>query len=358
MKVACLVPSLKRKGPVILALDVARSVRKDIDVYDVFYFDEAEDCIDISDYPGIEFKKIGFFDKNRFIGYDILHSHSLRPDLYTFLFRKSIRPKIISTIHNYVKEELSYTYNSLISYVFSKIWILTWKNKDGIVFLSNDMQYYYKSLNFYPSFSSVIYNGRAIASEKNNLMSEEDNKELKEINLLKKNHLVLGACGFLNKRKGFKDVINFLTLDQMTIALILGDGPELTELENYAKILKVEKRCFFLGFKKNIEEWIKLLDVYIMSSYSEGFPLVMLEASSLKVPILSVKSSLFNEIYSNEEVVFYSRGNEGEMKDALKEIKDNLEAYSNAVYLGTKKRYSLEQLGHKYFNFYKKISQN
>ncbi|WP_319526444.1 glycosyltransferase [uncultured Desulfosarcina sp.] len=71
--------------------------------------------------------------------------------------------------------------------------------------------------------------------------------------------------------------------------LIIGDGPERSNLEKLVKTLDLDKCIFFLGRKgiSEIAALSKCSDLFLMSSYSEGIPTSMLEALTFGLPVFS-----------------------------------------------------------------------
>jgi glycosyltransferase involved in cell wall biosynthesis len=69
--------------------------------------------------------------------------------------------------------------------------------------------------------------------------------------------------------------------------LFLGDGPEKEKLKNVAKELGIIKNTVFLGFVKNPLAYVKRSDVFVLSSKSEGTPVVLIEAQACGVPIVA-----------------------------------------------------------------------
>lgn len=72
--------------------------------------------------------------------------------------------------------------------------------------------------------------------------------------------------------------------------IILGIGPTEGKLKALVKKLDLENNVFFVGFKKNIEYYLNNSKVFLMTSKTEGFPNSMLEAMSLGIPVVSIKS--------------------------------------------------------------------
>ncbi len=67
-------------------------------------------------------------------------------------------------------------------------------------------------------------------------------------------------------------------------------------LSDLAEQLGLQDRFFFLGFREDIPEVLSDLDVFVLSSVSEGFPLVILEAMAAGKPIVATRSGGPQEI--------------------------------------------------------------
>ena len=68
--------------------------------------------------------------------------------------------------------------------------------------------------------------------------------------------------------------------------VIIGDGPQKSELHNLAVSLKIDSRVHILGIRSNPYCWLKQADLFVLSSRWEGYPNVLLEAMSLSRPIV------------------------------------------------------------------------
>lgn len=68
---------------------------------------------------------------------------------------------------------------------------------------------------------------------------------------------------------------------------IVGDGPEMQRLCAKARELGVEQSVEFAGATRNVEEHYRKAAIFCMSSRFEGFPMVLLEALSFGLPVVS-----------------------------------------------------------------------
>lgn len=109
-------------------------------------------------------------------------------------------------------------------------------------------------------------------------------------NLLSKPFIL--ACGRFKPVKGFVNLIrSFQKVAQVYPDLnliLLGDGPLKPELMQLAGDLGLEDRVVFPGFRRNTAPWLARAQVFVLSSQSEGFPNVLLEAMALKTAVVSV----------------------------------------------------------------------
>lgn len=72
---------------------------------------------------------------------------------------------------------------------------------------------------------------------------------------------------------------------------IAGDGPDKARIEIRIKELGLQGRVKFLGTVKNVQELIAEHGLLVLSSFTEGFPNVVLEALSVGIPVVSFKVS-------------------------------------------------------------------
>ncbi len=69
--------------------------------------------------------------------------------------------------------------------------------------------------------------------------------------------------------------------------LFLGEGPFKNELFSLSKSLKISKRVHFIGKVRNPFKYLSKSDLFVLTSQSEGFPNVLVEAMICKTPVIS-----------------------------------------------------------------------
>ena len=105
----------------------------------------------------------------------------------------------------------------------------------------------------------------------------------------KSNPLKILLIGRIAEEKNFRLVFEALlhipkNVWQLTI---VGDGPNIDKLKQFISKHKISNRVRFAGYQQDVEKFYKNADLLIISSVSEGCPLVALEAMSYGVLVLS-----------------------------------------------------------------------
>lgn len=114
------------------------------------------------------------------------------------------------------------------------------------------------------------------------------------------------TIGRLSKEKGFLDLIDVYNLVHSRFPdwtlNIIGDGVERKEIENKIEKYGLKKNILLHGYQSReyINEVLKKSSVYVMSSFTESFGIVLLEAFSYGIPSISFTSAQgANEIISD-----------------------------------------------------------
>jgi glycosyltransferase involved in cell wall biosynthesis len=89
---------------------------------------------------------------------------------------------------------------------------------------------------------------------------------------------LLGSIGRLEPQKGMDVLIRALAdVDDATL-VVVGDGSERGRLEELARTVKVSERVQWKGWSDAPRGYLGMLDVFVLPSRNEGFPLALLEA--------------------------------------------------------------------------------
>ncbi len=129
--------------------------------------------------------------------------------------------------------------------------------------------------------------------------------------------------------------------------MIVGDGELRGEMEEKVKEVNMEDKFSFLGFLPNPADEMKKLDVLLLTSDYEGTPMVLLEAMSYGLPVVSTRVGGIPTVIDNWKDGVLTEDFEPTTiaKDVVTLLSDK-ERYvsiSEAAYLKIKERFSYEK---------------
>lgn len=112
------------------------------------------------------------------------------------------------------------------------------------------------------------------------------------------------TIGRLNPQKGYDLLIEAIAKLSSIYdfeLIIIGEGPQKKELELLIQKLKVQNFVKLLGYQENPYPYLKASDLFISSSRTEGYPLVLLEALVLHKAIIATNIRGSLEILNHGE---------------------------------------------------------
>ncbi len=120
---------------------------------------------------------------------------------------------------------------------------------------------------------------------------------------LKKNSLCIGTVGSLRPVKNHSLLVNACKailphFDDVEV-LIVGEGPLESQLKQEVKTFGFSGKIHFAGIQPNIPEVLNALDIFVLTSLSEGMPNVVLEAMACGIPVLATSVGGVPEIIEN-----------------------------------------------------------
>lgn len=152
--------------------------------------------------------------------------------------------------------------------------------------------------------------------------------------------VLVGAVGRLVEPKALHILIEAVsqlaqTMSQVRLVLV-GDGPLRSELEKQAADLGVSDRVLFAGMRMDIPAVLSAIDVYVMSSKSEGLPVSLLEAMSAEKPVVATRVGGIPEVVTDRrEALLVQPNDPSALADAINEVISNPEL---AAQLGRRAR--------------------
>ncbi len=241
--------------------------------------------------PGTDLKLVRFI--HRYVKHhkvDVLHCHQYTPYFYGVLGALLTRAKVIFTEHGRFYPDRHHFkrrfINPLLVLATAHITVISKSTAEAVA--------KYEYIN--PKKIKVIYNGiRKVEAEnktRDDLLSELE---------LPDNFRYIGTISRLEPIKNQSMMINAFSQLRKAMPecklIIIGDGAKMSDLKNQAKSLGLEQAIIFTGFLDNPQRFIQLFDVFLLSSFSEGTSMTLLEAMSLSKPCV------VTDVGGNPEVV-------------------------------------------------------
>jgi glycosyltransferase involved in cell wall biosynthesis len=227
-------------------------------------------------------KLVTFGNYSRFVKYFKLRSYLQKQQFdYVIDFRHRINPRMEWVFLNFIYRNLKFIYtihsSKLETYLADNNWIAKQMIRKSykIVAVSHFIKQKIES-EFNAKLVEVIPNSVSIHT----VLNTEK---------LPFNFII--AVGRLVSLKQFDQLIesysNSVLPEKNIHLLILGTGEEQTLLENRIANLNLEDKVHLLGFKENVWDYISNAKFLVLSSQYEGFPMTILEALSLGIPVIS-----------------------------------------------------------------------
>jgi glycosyltransferase involved in cell wall biosynthesis len=209
-----------------------------------------------------------------------------------------------------------------------------------------------------PAMTRIVPNG--IALEHFRPASTEMRRQLLRMLGLAEDAFLIGNVGRLNWTKdqiGLIRAFRQVSTRHPTAALLLiGDGELRADLERFAGQEGVRHAVHFLGDRSDVRELLQGLDLFVLSSASEGYSMALLEACAVALPIVAT------DVGGNGEIIQSGRSGQlvppGE-PDALAEAMllllaepHRASAYGRAARAWVEKHGSLETMAERYERLY------
>jgi len=275
------------------------------------------------------FELISILRKNK---PDILHLNSSKiGGLGAVAGRIAKVPKIVFTSHGWAfNENRSFVSKLIIKFLH---WVTIYMSHETITVSANLMDQMFG----WPKISnkiSVIHNAIKVEPIFSKVNAENELKKastiLKErLNTLDpKKTIVVGTVGELHHIKGYeysiKAVAELIKTEKVRssginiLYVIIGTGEEKEKIEKMIKDLKVENNVILLGYVQDAFQYFRSFDIFLLSSLSESFGYVLLEAGVASLPVVATAVGGIPEIIDDmQSGILIQAKKSAEIKHAL-----------------------------------------
>lgn len=226
--------------------------------------------------------------------YDVIHTHTpIASMIVRFVCKKTENTKVIYTAHGFHFYNGAPLINWLIYYPIEK---MLSSSTDVIITINHED--YIRAKKKFRAKEIAYVPGVGIDLHRNIELAKSRDEMLREIGLPTESIVIL-SVGELNKNKNHRVVIEALyQINNKNIHYVIcGKGRYSGILKKLAVKLGIGSQVHLLGYREDVEEILKLADVFAFPSLREGLPVSLMEAMIFQLPIVCSK------IRGNEDLI-------------------------------------------------------
>ena len=215
----------------------------------------------------------------------IIHAHGYKSNLLGLFVSKLYHIPIITTNHLFPPMPM----DDWKLQLYSKFdaWF-TMRHLDRIVAVSEEIKSKLVKKGLKGSHVVTIENG--IDLDEFGEVSSIDRMALKKNLGIPSDSFVVGSLGRLTPQKGYTYLLEsakkVVSRNSDAVFVIAGDGPLKNYLKQYSETLGIQEKVRFLGFREDVLDVLRMMDIFVLSSIDEGLPMAMLEAMAARTPVV------------------------------------------------------------------------
>lgn len=292
---------------------------------------------------------------------DIIHAHLFSVGVYAAIVGIITRRPVVVTLHGMIDGFMIKTFHTRIKLLICKYGV------KKFIFVSQYLKNRFIANCRIKEYQAVVIpNGIKIINYKR---SPNDHMDMRKMFGFSNNDFLIGAIGNIRKPKRYDLLIRAaLHLKQQGInmkIIIVGDYMDAKDIKNELDVFiannNLTNEVFFLGFHENIIPIINMIDIYVLSSESEGFSIATIEAMAMEKAVLTTKCGGTEEILSNGQYgLLVNKNDVNSISDGIQFLLKNpmyREAIAKKARRHVESIYNLDQILEKYGNLYTHLVQ-
>lgn len=277
-------------------------------------------------------KQIGGYDveENQKEVCNITHFHTVNLEYFLSLPFIKRKTTTVAYVH-FVPETLenSIHLNKLFKTVFYKYLIKFYSSMDKLVVVN---PYFIDVLNDYGiSKSKIEYIPNYVSTERFYPIDKQEKMNIRKKYNIPNNKFVVLSVGQLQKRKGVMDFID-IAKKMPEVEFVWAGGAVFGKMsEGYDQIMDainsdLPSNIHFIGLidRGEMNNVYNMADIMFLPSYEELFPMSILEAMCVNIPVVTRDLDIYNGILFD----YYTYGsNNDEFIDVINKLKDDKDYY-------------------------------
>lgn len=209
---------------------------------------------------------------------DVVHTHGYRADVLGYAAARMEDRPIVSTVHGF-------TGGGLKNRLFELLQLGVLRRFDGVAAVSRVL--------------ATQLGDRGIPAERVEVIPNAWSRNVRHLDReaarstlgIERDVPVLGWVGRLSREKGLDVLVRavpHLTESDPALAIV-GDGPQRQQVQKLADELGVAHRLDWCGRVPDAAPLFRAFDLFVLSSRTEGTPMVVFEAMAAGVPVVATR---------------------------------------------------------------------
>ena len=147
----------------------------------------------------------------------------------------------------------------------------------------------------------IIYNGIDVEHFKDDGFDQSYKKSLG----FPMDSYIIGSIARFNRDKDFETLVEafakIYTKYPHAWLLLVGGGETLSDIKQLVNDLGLNQRVIFTGYRSDIKELLSLMDMYVLSTHTEGISISLLEALAMEKPAIATNVGGNGEIIEDRQ---------------------------------------------------------
>ncbi|CUS82498.1 Glycosyltransferase involved in cell wall bisynthesis [Candidatus Kryptonium thompsonii] len=207
-----------------------------------------------------------------------------------------------------------------------------YKKVDTVIAISKDVANgFLQNLPIDENKLKLIYPGVDVGKFR---FSEQSRKKIRdEFNL--EDEVVIGVISRFSPGKGHEELFKAFKIlkDEFNnVKLLVVGEPTVGEvsyfkgLQKLAEELGINDKTIWTGFRKDVQDVLCAIDIFVAPSHAEAFGLSLVEAMATELPVVATRSAGFLDIISDGiDGLFFEKGNYEDLAEKIKLLIKNKE---------------------------------
>jgi len=292
----------------------------------------------------------------------VVHSHGYKANILLGPLPRKLRGPMLTTLHGWTNTRR-----------FTRMWLYEYLDRlalhrlDAVVVVTRPMLQLGALRGVRADRRRVIENGIPPLTERLDDLRAEDVTALPaDLVEFVTRRPTLVAIGRLSAEKGFEMLLQAFACARAQAVtqhqlLIVGDGPQRELLQRRIEALGLSQCVVLAGYVPGADRFLEHGCAFVMSSLTEGMPLVLLEAMQWRVPILAtsvgaipqlLEGGLRGRLVAANDLAALTQG----LQDLMRSAPEALERAVASAHQAVTEHYSSTRMADEYLSAYREIA--